>query len=352
MPEASSNRSRKWLWLLVLLLAASAGIAAVLYPGHEDQPPDATAAAAPPKPIGVGCRGRIEPEDGVLVVAAPYFGGRPSIIKDLRVKEGDAVRTGQIIAVLDGWDSSVKAMRQAEADVEVNRKRLAQVQAGAKQADIEALKMEIARWESEYEIATSEHRRYQKLRENDIISPNDFDQKRLAMDRARRTLESAKERLKSLDEIRKEDVDVRMAELSASVAQTEHAAAELERMNVRAPGNGRVLRIHAHPGEEVGPQGIFELGKTERMYVVAEVYETDITRIRAGQKADISSDLFPEKLTGTVFQIGTQVTRSELLPLEPSAFADTRVVKVKIKLDDGERVAGLIYGKVDVVIHP
>ena len=351
MPEAPSNRSWKWLLLLVLI-AATAGIAAVMYPRDDDRPPDANAAAPPPKPIGVGCRGRIEPEDGVLVVAAPYFVGRPSLIKDLRVKEGDTVRTGQLIAVLDGWDTSFKAVRQAEADVEVNRKRLAQVQAGAKQADVDALKMEIARWESEYEVAGSEHRRYQKLRENDIISPNDFDKKQLAVDRERRTLESAKERLKSLEEIRKEDVDVRMAELSASVAQTERAAADLERMNVRAPGNGRVLRIHAHPGEEVGPQGILELGKTERMYVVAEVYETDISRVRAGQKADISSDLFTEKLTGTVFQIGTQVTRSELLPLEPSAFADTRVVKVKIKLDDGERVAGLIYGKVDVVIHP
>jgi hypothetical protein len=46
---------------------------------------------------GVGSRGRIEPEDGILLVAAPYFAGRPSLIKELRVKEGDWVRSGQVL---------------------------------------------------------------------------------------------------------------------------------------------------------------------------------------------------------------------------------------------------------------
>src|SRR2546428_10442487 len=80
---------------------------------------------APDKPLGVGCRGRIEPEDGVILIAAPYFGGRPSLISELRTKESDWVKAGQILAVLDGWQSLEKAVRQSEADVEVARKRLA-----------------------------------------------------------------------------------------------------------------------------------------------------------------------------------------------------------------------------------
>ena len=65
----------------------------------------------------------------------------------------------------------------------------------------------------------------------------------------------------------------------------------------------------------------------------------------------VSGELLSEKLEGTVARIDPQVSKSELLPLEPSAFADTRVVKVRIQLENGERVAGLIYGKVDVVIQ-
>jgi HlyD family secretion protein len=88
------------------------------------------------------------------------------------------------------------------------------------------------------------------------------------------------------------------------------------------------------------------------MYVIAEVYESDISRVRLGQTARISGGLVPGGLTGTVTQINSQVTKSELLSLQPADFADTRVVSVKIQLQNGERAAGLIHGKVDVVIQP
>jgi HlyD family secretion protein len=334
--------------LLVLVVVA----AAVMRPRPADQPTNVVASPVPSNPPGIGARGRIEPEDGVLVVAAPYFSGRPSLIKELRVKEGDSVKAGQVLAVLDSWTTTQKVLAQREADVEVGRMRLAQVKAGSKQSDIEAQKMEIARWESEYEIATSEQRRFERLRDQQIVSPHDYDQKRLAVDRAKRTLDAARERLKSLEEIRKEDVDLRTAELASAQANVEHTRAELEQAIVRAPVNGRVLKIHTYPGEEVGTAGILELGRTARMFVVAEVYETDIRRIRIGQTARITGELVPDGLSGKVVHIGTQVTKSDLLAMDPASFADTRILKVKIQVENGERVAGLIDGKVDVVIEP
>ena len=346
------KKTKKWLWVFIVLLVAAGGATAVMVPRTPDQPQPVTTVSAPQKPPGVGGRGRIEPEDGIIVVAAPYFSGRPSIMSALRVKEGDWIRAGQIIGEVDGRIPLEKGLQQREAAVEVARKRLAQVKAGAKQADIDGQKVEIARWQSEYEIAVIDHRRYEKLRETEDVSIAELDQKRLIMERDKRTLDAAKERLKSLEAIRDEDVAVLSAELSAAMTDVEHARSEVERVYIRAPATGRVLRINAFPGEEVGPGGILELGKTEHMYVIAEVYETDIGRVRVGQKATVSGELLPEKLTGVVTLIDAQVSKSELLPLEPAAFADTRVVKVRIRLDTAERVAGLIYGKVDVVIEP
>ena len=344
--------SKKWLWAVVLLAAAIAGVAGVMVPRKSEKPPDSLVSSAAKNSVGVGARARIEPEGGVIVVAAPYLGGRPSLINELRVKEGDWVKAGQIIAILDGWPSAEKALMQNEADVEVARRKLDQVKAGSKQGDINAQKMDIARWESEYEIAANDHRRYENLRASDVVSPADLEQKRLIMDRNKRTLDAAKERLKSLEEIREVDVAVESAQLSAALAQVEHAKVDLERMVVRAPENGKVLVIHAHRGEEAAEQGILELGKTDHMYAVAEVHEADITRVRIGQKARISGDLIPDGLSGTVQQIGSEVMKSQLLPTDPAAYSDSRVVRVKIHLEDADRVAGLIYGKVDAVIEP
>jgi HlyD family secretion protein len=307
--------------------------------------------SAADKPTGVGCRGRIEPQDGVIFVAAPYFYG-PSIMAELRVQEGDWVNSRQIIGILEGAASREAALKESEAQVEVARTRLAQLKAGPKQEDIDQQKTEIARWETEYEITAAAEKRYEALRNQDIASLNDFQERQLNAERARRALEGARDRLRSMEAIRREDVDVLNAELAAALARVEQARADLERVIVRAPAAGRVLKIHTHPGEEIGSQGILELGKTDGMYVVAEVYETDIGRVRVGQKAVISGDLLPEELNGVVVRIDPQVSKTELLPLEPAAFADTRVVKVKIEVDDGNSITGLIYGKVDVVIQP
>jgi HlyD family secretion protein len=348
-----AKTKKTWLFLSVAALIAAGAASALLYPRYSAHEETASAApVVPDKPSGVGARGRIEPEDGVITVAAPYLNGQPSLVSELRVREGDRVTAGQVIAVLDGWPSLDKALRQSEADAEVARKRLAQTQAGSKIPDIDAQKMEIARWESEYEISKSDYRRFETLHQNQIATTADLDQKRLAMERAQRTLDGAKEHLKSLEEIRREDVDVGAAQVASALAQVEHARAELDRMIVRAPAAGRVLKIRARVGEQAGVQGILELGKTDRMYVIAEVYESDINRVRPGQKAIVSGDLLPEKLSGEVTQIEAQVTKSEMLPLEPAAFADVRVVKVKIRLDTAEAAAHLIYGKVDVVIQP
>jgi HlyD family secretion protein len=346
------NNRKKWWWLPILLIAGVAGAAAVMLPREADQSAPAVLSSVAESPLGVGARGWIEPEDGVLKVAAPALFGRPSIINALRVKEGDSVRAGDILAILDGRSSLESIVRQNEAEIEVARRKLAQVKAGAKPADIDAQKMEVARWESEYESAESDLRRYQKLHENEVATVSDVDQRRFALERIRRTLDAERERLKSIAGIRKEDVDLAAAELDAAIAKIEYARREVEESVVRAPVSGTVLKIHAYPGEEAGPEGILELARTDRMYVIAEVYETDIIRVHAGHKVRISGELLPEPMEGTVTQIGGQVTRSELLPTDTASFADTRVIKVKIQLENGERVAGLINGKVNVVIQP
>jgi HlyD family secretion protein len=244
-------------------------------------PPVSSVGAGPGSPPGVSALGRLEPEDGIRHIAGPS--GGPSVITELRVDEGDAVKRGQILAVLD-----TEPMRKAA----------------------------IQRWKAELANAERELARYSELNTN-----------RVASDSSREDWETR----------------VRIAE-----AELAHARAELARAYVRSPIDGRVLYIHSREGEQVGPEGLLELGRTDSMFAIAEVYEDDIGRVREGQRARITSPVLDAPLTGTVDWIHLKVAKQDALGTDPAARKDARVVEVEIRLDDSEPAAGLTNLQVEV----
>src|SRR5262249_30831279 len=135
-------------------------------------------------------------------------------------------------------------------------------------------------------------------------------------------------------------------------AELEGARAKLDQSRVRAPISGQVLEVHAREGERVESDGIVELGDTAAMYAVAEVYETDIARVRLGQRARVSTPGLPSGLTGPVERIGLQIGKKDVLGTDPVADADARVVEVEVRLDDPAPAAGLTNLRVDVVFEP
>ena len=88
------------------------------------------------------------------------------------------------------------------------------------------------------------------------------------------------------------------------------------------------------------------------MYAIAEVYETDISRVREGQQATITSPALPAPLTGRVEKVGLQVGKMDILDADPVAKTDARVVEVKIRLDDAPDSPLLTYLQVKVEISP
>ncbi len=108
----------------------------------------------------------------------------------------------------------------------------------------------------------------------------------------------------------------------------------------------------ARPGELVGgDKPIVTMGDTSRMRAVAEVYETDIGRVRLGQSASVTSRTLDRPLTGKVVEIGRMIFKNDVLNVDPAARADARVVEVRIELDDPARVAALTNLTVDVRIN-
>jgi HlyD family secretion protein len=162
----------------------------------------------------------------------------------------------------------------------------------------------------------------------------------------------AKATLEEIAEVRPVDISLAEAELKSARASLAQAQTELNLSSVYAPLSGQILEIRTWPGELIGDKGIVELGRTQQMYVNAEVYETDIYRIKLGQKATITSQGFPEQLQGTVEEIGLAIGKKDILGTDPVADIDARVVEVKVRLtpDSSQKVANLTNLQVKVVI--
>jgi HlyD family secretion protein len=332
-------------------------------------PPSPTVA---PSANTITALGRLEPEGEVVKVAAPSTSGSavpvfgsPRVAR-LLVQERAQVKVGQPIAVLDVYDRLMAAALQSQAQVQEAQSRLAQVQAGARRGDIaaqqaiaESRRANVARVEALLNTAKWEAQRYQKLFRDGAVSEQEARNLQLKAEATARELDGAKsefdeavKKLTSVAEVRPTDVRQAQAEVNVAMAGIQRAKADLESAVVRSPITGQIIKVHAREGEQIGNDGLMEIGKTDRMYAVAEIYETDIQKVKRGQKAIITSPAFPGEISGVVDQIGLAIRKNDVLNTDPAANTDVRVVEVKIRLDDSQPVSGLTNLQVKVNITP
>lgn len=335
--------------------------------------------AAAPSIQTVTALGYLEPRGQVIRLSAPSSGGGTNRVEQLLVKQGEAVAAGQVIAVLDNRDRLQAALVEAQKRVQVARSNLAIVQAGAKRGEVTAQQAEIARLEAqrqgdiqaqaatvarlqaELQNAQVEAQRYELLYQQGAVSASLRDSEALTLTTAQRSLQeaqvilnriqttrspelaSATATLDRIAEVRPVDVGAAQAQVEQSIAAVQQAQAELDLATVRAPQAGMVLEIHTRPGELISSEGIVELGQTQQMTALLEVYETDISKVKRGQTVKLFADSFPDSLSGEVMEIGVQVKRQNVINSDTSGNIDARVVEVRVQLDpaSAQKVTGL-----------
>ncbi|MEO1001661.1 MAG: HlyD family efflux transporter periplasmic adaptor subunit [Cyanobacteria bacterium J06638_7] len=252
-------------------------------------------AAAPRPPEAVAALGRLDPSGEIHQLAAPIsgIGGSPRITR-LLVLEGSRVEAGQLLAEFD----TGPALRAQGA----------------------VLDSRIANLRSRLAVQSRDIERYRELGRQGAIAGTDLD-------------------------VRENDLLALSGQLQEALAERERIDADLVLTELRAPIAGTVLRLHARVGERPGDQGVLELGASERMEALIEVYESDIDRVRLGQPVTISSEAggFSGSLRGRVLRISPQVRQREVLSSDPTEDADARIVEVRVALDpeDARRVRDL-----------
>ncbi|TAE59961.1 MAG: biotin/lipoyl-binding protein [Nostocales cyanobacterium] len=169
-----------------------------------------------------------------------------------------------------------------------------------------------------------------------------------------RQIDEERARLSRLLDVRPSDIQVAQAQVSNAIAVVRKAQAELQLSYVKAPTEGEILKVHTKSGEVMSTNGIAEIGQTDQMFVIAEIPEDSIGKIRLGQSATITSDngAFSGSLTGNITEIGRKIGKKDVLNTDPAADIDARVVEVKIALSpqDSQKVSGLTNAKVVVEI--
>jgi HlyD family secretion protein len=236
--------------------------------------------------------------------------------------------------------------------LELQRRRLTQVQAGAKANEQSAQRTELERLDASYRLAESQFTRAQALFDSKNLSAADLESRRSNMETSKLAAEEARYRLSALSEVREPDVRVAESELQVSEAQLKEIDRQLQALSVYAPTGGRVVKVHAHAGEQVGPEGIVELADLTRMAVEAEVYAADIARVSAGMRAVVEMEGGGgKKLPGVVTQIGAEVRQAEVLPNDPVVYSDAHVVPVKISIPECRDSPCPIHARVKVVIE-
>ncbi len=233
----------------------------------------------------VAALGQLSPAGEVRRLAAPTsgFGGTPRIAR-LLVIEGDSVLKGQGLAIFD------------------NRPQILADLSGV-QARIQTLDIKI------------------KMQEKEISR---YKQSAIQGATALVLLEDKQDELVKLKGQRNEELAKQLG-LTADLSDSE----------LKSPIDGVVLRVHSREGERPGNEGVIEVGASQDMKALIEVYESDVNRVKIGQKVVLVSENggFKGSLFGLVERISPQVRQRRVLSTDPTGDADARVVEVLVGLN-------------------
>lgn len=265
-------------------------------------------------------------------------------IREIRFTEHQHVRKGDTLLIIDDREYVI-ALQQAEAslmDAHSGRKVVGNTlntafnSATVYNASIEEAELRVEKLQRDYD-------RYSKLLEKNASTPVIVEQYKTELGMAKARVNALK-RQREAARSSVSEVSQRQENAEASILRAE-AAVNMARLNlsytvVTAPVDGYVGRRTIEEGQLVSPgQTITTLIPDTRKWVVANFKETQMSRIRTGQKVEINIDALPDKrFHGTVIAISSATgSKYSMIPTDNSASNFVKIqqrIPVRIDFDD------------------
>jgi membrane fusion protein (multidrug efflux system) len=261
----------------------------------------------------------------------------------LDVRDQQHVERGQLLFEIDprpfqiALDAATATLDQAQQSVE------------ERTAAISAARALVAQREAELRNAQSNDRRTRNLIANGYLSAQSAEATHTEAQTAAAALSAARSQLQqavsALGSTGSNNADVRAAE-----ARIRQARLDLEHTRVTAPTRGTIANLTLRPGGSVAAQApLFSIVSDEEYWIDANFKETQLSRVRAGERAKVVTDLYPDHpFTGEVESLsGGSGAAFSLLPPENATgnwVKVTQRVPVRVRILDPDPARPLRIG--------
>ncbi|WP_439344224.1 efflux RND transporter periplasmic adaptor subunit [Vacuolonema iberomarrocanum] len=268
--------------------------------------------------VTITANGTVEAERSINL--SPKTAG---VIQTLLVEEGDRVRQGEVLAVMD--DANLRGqLTEAQGQLVQQEANLQRVLAGDRPQETAQTQARLRSAQAELEMAEADLISDEMLYEAGAISRQSYQQTVTARNVAQAAVDEAQQTV-ALSQIgtRQEEIDQARAQVIAAQGSLETIQTQLDETSVLAPFDGVVVNTYADVGSFVSPStsgagndsdlssSILELA-SDQLEVVVNIAESQIGQIQLGQTVQIRVDAFPgEIFTGVVDQIAPRATVSQ-----------------------------------------
>ncbi|MFM9958814.1 MAG: HlyD family secretion protein [Phycisphaerales bacterium] len=333
----------KWITFVLAAIGLSAGIYTVATAKQElPKPPPSRPPSVNPFPNGVAAIGTVEPSSREIAVVAPDQG----MVTAVLVQVNDRVEQGQPLFQIDTRPFDAQLI-EAEAQAAVAEAQVKRLESAPRAEDLPPAEANVAAAKVALADAADSLRRTDEAATSGSASENEAVRRRYTMNAAEARLRVAEAELALVKSgAWTEDVVVARAQAKSARARLESIRIMKDRLTVRAPIGGVVLKMNVEPGEfaMLAPmqmtQAAMVIGDVSTLHVRAQVDEEDVPLVRMGAKAVARVRGMRAGASGGEFALTMLRIEPLALPKSnilgtPTERVDTRVVEVVFRVERG-----------------